>query len=97
VASPEPSPSTVGGISPSNSGSQMTTSRSTNPYHLTMVPTIGIVVTAVALTMLVVLVILIRRKNRELDESESLDRKSTKSVPSSLPVFKIHEGVKIES
>ncbi|CAD5315068.1 unnamed protein product [Arabidopsis thaliana] len=91
VASPEPSPSTVGGISPSNSDSQMTTSRSTNPYHLTMVPTIGIVVTAVALTMLVVLVILIRRKNRELDESESLDRKSTKSVPSSLPVFKIHE------
>ncbi|CAH8255097.1 unnamed protein product [Arabidopsis lyrata] len=91
VASPEPSPSTVGAISPSNSDSQMTTSRSTNPYHLTMVPTIGIVVTAVALTLLVVLVILIRRKNRELDESESLDKKSTKSVASSLPVFKIHE------
>ncbi|CAE5959770.1 unnamed protein product [Arabidopsis arenosa] len=91
LASPEPSPSTVGAISPSNSDSQMTTSRSTNPYHLTMVPTIGIVVTAVALTMLVVLVILIRRKNRELDESESLDKKSTKSVASSLPVFKIHE------
>ncbi|XP_010461815.1 PREDICTED: probable receptor-like protein kinase At1g49730 isoform X1 [Camelina sativa] len=91
LASPEPSPSTVGAISPSNSDAQMTTSRSTNPYHLTMVPTIGIVVTAVALTMLVVLVILIRKKNRELDESESLDKKSTKSIPSSLPVFKIHE------
>lgn len=57
-----------------------------------MVPTIGIVVTAVSLTMLVVLVILIRRKNQELDESESLDRKSTKTLPSPHPIYKIHEG-----
>ncbi|CAA7048317.1 unnamed protein product [Microthlaspi erraticum] len=92
-ATPEPSPSPVGAIiSPSNSDSLMTTSeRNNNPYHLTMVPTIGIVVTAVALTMLVVLVILIRRKNQELDESESLDRKSTKTLPSPHPVYKIHE------
>ncbi|KAL1219039.1 putative receptor-like protein kinase [Cardamine amara subsp. amara] len=91
LASPEAPPSTAGAISPSNNDSQMTTSGNNNPYHLTLVPTIGIVVTAVALTMLVILVILIRRKSRELDESESLDRKSIKRVTSSLPVFKIHE------
>lgn len=81
-----------GAISPNNSDYLLTPSESNNPYRLTMVPTIGIVVTAIALTMLVVLVILIRRKNRELDESESLDRKSTKTIPSPMPVFKIHEG-----
>ncbi|KAJ4917576.1 Protein kinase superfamily protein [Raphanus sativus] len=94
VASPGPSPSVVGGTAaiPSKSDSPMTSSESNNPYHLTLVPTIGIVVTAVSLTMLVVLVILIRRKNRELDESESLDRKSAKALPSPRPVFKIHQG-----
>ncbi|ESQ30506.1 hypothetical protein EUTSA_v10011356mg [Eutrema salsugineum] len=92
LASPKPSPSIVGVISPSNSDhSLLTPSQSNNPYHLTMVPTIGIVVTAVALTLLVVLVLLIRRKNQELDDSESLDRKSTKTIPSPRPVFKIHE------
>ncbi|CAH8384183.1 unnamed protein product [Eruca vesicaria subsp. sativa] len=92
VASPGPSPSMVGADGPSKSDTLMSPSESNNnPYHLTLVPTIGIVVTAVSLTMLVVLVILIRRKNRELDESESLDRKSTKTLPSPRPVFKIHQ------
>ncbi|CAN8288428.1 unnamed protein product [Cochlearia groenlandica] len=91
LASPERSPSTVGAISPSNSETLSTPSESNNPYHLTLVPTIGIVVTAVSLTMLVVIVILIRRKNQELDESGSLDRKSTKTMPSPHPVYKIHE------
>lgn len=99
VASPGPSPSVVGGTAaiPSKSDSPMTSSESNNPYHLTLVPTIGIVVTAVSLTMLVVLVILIRRKNRELDESESLDRKSAKALPSPRPIFKIHQGEKNQS
>ncbi|CAH2036268.1 unnamed protein product [Thlaspi arvense] len=91
LASPEHSPSTAGVISPSSIDSLLTPGQNNNPYHLTLVPTIGIVVTALALTMLVVLVILIRKKNRELDESESLDRKSTKTLPSPRPVFKIHE------
>ncbi|RID56947.1 hypothetical protein BRARA_F00359 [Brassica rapa] len=90
--SPGPSPSVVDADVPSKSDSPMTSSsESNNPYHLTLIPTIGIVVTAVSLTMLVVLVILIRRKNRELDESESLERKSAKTLPSPRPVFKIHQ------
>ena len=93
MESPGPSPSVVDADVPSKSDSPMTSSsESNNPYHLTLLPTIGIVVTAVSLTMLVVLVILIRRKNRELDESESLDRKSAKTLPSPRPVFKIHQG-----
>ncbi|KFK35983.1 hypothetical protein AALP_AA4G063000 [Arabis alpina] len=91
VASPGPSPSIDGAISPNNSDYLLSPTQSNNPYRLTLVPTIGIVVTAIALTMLVVLVILIRKKNRELDESESLDRKSTKTLPSPMPVFKIHK------
>ncbi|KAH0920873.1 hypothetical protein HID58_020891 [Brassica napus] len=90
--SPGPSPSVVDAAIPSKSDSPMTSSsESNNPYHLTLLPTIGIVVTAVSLTMLVVLVILIRKKNRELDESESLERKSAKTLPSPRPVFKIHQ------
>ncbi|CAF2054662.1 BnaC06g02630D [Brassica napus] len=92
MESPGPSPSVIDADVPSKSDSPMTSSsESNNPYHLTLLPTIGIVVTAVSLTMLVVLVILIRRKNRELDESESLDRKSAKTRPSPRPVFKIHQ------
>ncbi|KAH0872327.1 hypothetical protein HID58_069689 [Brassica napus] len=95
MESPGPSPSVIDADVPSKSDSPMTSSsESNNPYHLTLLPTIGIVVTAVSLTMLVVLVILIRRKNRELDESESLDRKSAKTRPSPRPVFKIHQGEK---
>ncbi|XP_044490671.1 probable receptor-like protein kinase At1g49730 isoform X2 [Mangifera indica] len=60
-------------------------------YHLTLIPGIGIAVTAGSVMMLVVLIILIRRKNRELDCSENTDKTSWKSFPTQ-SIRKFHEG-----
>lgn len=61
-------------------------------YHLTLIPGIGIAVTAGSVMMLVVLIILIRRKNRELDCSENTDKTSWKSFPPQ-SIRKFHEGL----
>ncbi|KAK6136913.1 hypothetical protein DH2020_029358 [Rehmannia glutinosa] len=61
-----------------------------HPYHLTIVPGIGIAVTALAITMVAVLVILIRRKNRELDDTDINDETSPKAV--ALPARKFQDG-----
>lgn len=50
-------------------------------YHLTLIPGIGIAVTAGAVMMLIVLIVLIRRKSRELEYSENTDKTSMKSFP----------------
>ncbi|KAL8541403.1 hypothetical protein ACS0TY_002606 [Phlomoides rotata] len=42
-----------------------------HPYHLSVVPGIGVAVTALAITMLAVLGFLIRRKSRELKDTET--------------------------
>ncbi|KAL6514230.1 hypothetical protein OROHE_019217 [Orobanche hederae] len=49
-------------------------------YHLTVVPGIGIAVTAFAITMVAVLVVLIRRKRRELNDSDVNDETSSKAI-----------------
>ncbi|CAA7030748.1 unnamed protein product [Microthlaspi erraticum] len=89
--SPEGSPSPEAADSPS-SDDLVLPPRSHHSYHLTVVPTIGIAVTAFALMMLAVLIVLIRRKKRELDDSESMDRNPAKTFPSSRPNVMIHEG-----
>ncbi|KAK6159331.1 hypothetical protein DH2020_006645 [Rehmannia glutinosa] len=61
-----------------------------HPYHLTIVPGIGIAVTALAITMVAVLVILIRKKNRELDDTDINDETSPKAV--ALPARKFQDG-----
>ena len=46
--------------------------------------------------MLVVLVFLIRRKSRELDGSEKLDKTSSKAFPPSWPARKFQEGMALD-
>ncbi|GER42184.1 kinase family protein [Striga asiatica] len=60
-------------------------------YHLTVVPGIGIAVTALAITMVAVLVVLIRRKSRELvDDSDLNDETSPKAI--ALQSRKLQDG-----
>jgi len=50
-----------------------------HPYHLTLVPVIGIVVTVMAVLMLFILLVLIWRKSKELEDSDATDKISSKS------------------
>ncbi|KAL9354536.1 hypothetical protein Peur_052506 [Populus x canadensis] len=59
-----------------------------HPYHLTLVPIIGIAVTAAALVMLIVLMFLIRRKNREIEESENINKTFSRAFPPPRPTRK---------
>ncbi|CAN8258787.1 unnamed protein product [Cochlearia groenlandica] len=90
--SPKASPTPLLADSPSNNDLVLFPSKSHHSYHLTVVPTVGIAVTAFAVMMLVVLIFLIRRKKRELDDSECIDHNPTKTVPSPRPNVMIHEG-----
>lgn len=60
-----------------------------HPYHLSVVPGIGVAVTALAITMLAVLVFLIRRKSRELKDMDThtTDEISPKAVTFSAKKF----------
>lgn len=90
-STPKASPSPLVASSPSQHSLGLPLSEKHHSYHLTMVPGIGIVVTAVAVMMLLVLIVLIRRKSKELLESENIDKKSSKSFPST-PMRKFQEG-----
>jgi hypothetical protein len=57
-----------------------------------LIPVVGIAVTAVAVMMLVVLVFLIRRKSRELEDPENMDKTSSKAFPPR-PNRKFQEGM----
>ncbi|KAK4742322.1 hypothetical protein SAY87_000323 [Trapa incisa] len=61
-------------------------------YHLTLVPIIGVAVTVLAILTLVVLLYLIRRKRKELDVSEDIDRASSKAFPPPHSLKKLQEG-----
>ncbi|KAL8160638.1 hypothetical protein V2J09_002175 [Rumex salicifolius] len=61
--------------------------------HLTIIPVIGIAVTVVAFTLLVVLIIVIHRKRKELKDSEgNVKTSSGANSHPPRPVLKIHEG-----
>ncbi|KAJ6716610.1 hypothetical protein OIU74_009196 [Salix koriyanagi] len=62
------------------------------PYHLTLIPIVGIAITTVAFVMLIVLIVLIRRKSRELDESENIDKTFSRAIPPPRPTRKFQEG-----
>ncbi|KAK4437893.1 putative receptor-like protein kinase [Sesamum alatum] len=59
-------------------------------YHLTIVPGIGIAVTAIAITLIAVFIVLIRRKSRELDDTDMNDERSPKAT--ALPARKFQDG-----
>ncbi|KAL4615411.1 hypothetical protein ACB092_07G122900 [Castanea dentata] len=89
---PEASPSPLVAASPNPLMLGTPLTKNHHHYRLTLIPGIGLAVTAVALMMLVVLVFLIRRKSRELEDSEKLDKTSSKAFPHSWPVRKFQEG-----
>lgn len=60
-------------------------------YHLTVVPGIAIGVTALAIIVLAVLVVLIRRKSRELEDSDINDDIAPKAI--ALPSRKFQDGM----
>ncbi|XP_052179749.1 probable receptor-like protein kinase At1g49730 isoform X2 [Diospyros lotus] len=79
LLSPEASPSRpVNAASPNQLSLSPSLNRKHHHYHLTLVPGLGIVVTAVAVMMLVVLTFLIRRKSRELEDSDNINKTSQK-------------------
>lgn len=63
-----------------------------HPYHLTLIPGLGIAVTAVALVLLMVLIFLISGKTKELDDTKSVDKTTSKSYPPQRPIRKIQDG-----
>ncbi|KDP32267.1 hypothetical protein JCGZ_14788 [Jatropha curcas] len=91
--SPEASPSPLVAASPSQLMLGVTLNESHHPYHLTLIPGIGVAVTVVAVMMLIVLMVLIRRKRKELEESENIDGTSSKAFPPSRTMRKFQEGV----
>ncbi|KAG9443987.1 hypothetical protein H6P81_015327 [Aristolochia fimbriata] len=62
-----------------------------HPYHLTLVPAIGISVTGVAVLLLIVLILLIRKKSKELNGSGGISDSSRKAF-SSWSMRKCQEG-----
>ncbi|PRQ23119.1 putative protein kinase RLK-Pelle-URK-1 family [Rosa chinensis] len=90
-STPKASPSPLVAASPNQHLSGVALSEKHHPYHLTLVPGIGIAVTAVAVMMLLVLIVLIRKKSRELVDFGDID-KTSKSFPPPRPLRKFHEG-----
>lgn len=93
IRAPNASPSPLVAVSPSQQMLGVHQNGNHHPYHLTLIPGIGIAVTAVAVIMLIVLIILIRRKSRELEDPENLDKTSLKSFPPSRSLRKFQEGL----
>ena len=92
-AAPKTSPSPLVAASPSQLMMGVPPKQKHHKYHLTFIPGVGVAVTVVAVMMLIVLVVLIRRKSRELEDSESMDKNSSKLFPSPRPIRKLQEGL----
>ncbi|CAN1773407.1 Probable receptor-like protein kinase At1g49730 [Linum perenne] len=92
VNTTEASPSPLSAASPDQAGlGLLQDDKRHHPYHLTLIPAIGIAVTLFAIVMLMVLVVLIRRKSRELDEPDNLEKASSKAF-SAWTTRKFQEG-----
>ncbi|KAK9266196.1 hypothetical protein L1049_012529 [Liquidambar formosana] len=88
---PRASPTPLVAASPSQLVLDMPLNNKHHPFHLTLIPVVGIAVTGVAVMMLLVLIFLIRRKNRELKDFEDTDKTSSKAIPPR-PIRKFQEG-----
>lgn len=93
MLAPKASPSPLVAVSPSQHMLAVPQNENHHPYHLTLIPGIGIAVTAVAVILLMVLIILIRRKSRELEDPENLDKTSLKPFPPPRSLRKFQEGL----
>ncbi|KAJ7946063.1 Receptor-like protein kinase [Quillaja saponaria] len=92
LLTPEASPSPVVADSPSQLFLGVPLKGNHHSYHLTLIPGIGIAVTAIAVMMLIVLIVLIRQKSRELEESDSFDKISSKAFHPPLTIWKFWKG-----
>lgn len=89
-----PSPSQTAAASPSELSLGVPLDESHRSYHLTVLPIVGIAVTTIAFTLLVVLIFVIHKKSKELEESEGNVKTSLGSNPCPpRPVLKIQEGI----
>ncbi|KAI8532804.1 hypothetical protein RHMOL_Rhmol11G0243000 [Rhododendron molle] len=79
LSSPQASPTPLVASSPSQVSLTVPLKQKHHVYHLTLIPGLGIAVTAVAVMMLVVLIFLIQRKSRELENSDAIDKASSKT------------------
>ncbi|KAL6010756.1 hypothetical protein ACLOJK_001198 [Asimina triloba] len=86
---PEASPSPISAATPIKNSTGMPL-KEHHPYHLTLIPGIGIAVTGTAVLLLVILVLLIRRKSRELKGSEDQIGTAWKGFPQ--PIQKCPKG-----
>ncbi|KAL5972620.1 hypothetical protein ACLOJK_039425 [Asimina triloba] len=86
---PEASPSPISAATPIKNSTGMPL-KEHHPYHLTLIPGIGIAVTGTAVLLLVNLVLLSRRKSRELKGSEDQNGTAWKGFPQ--PIQKCPKG-----
>ncbi|KAK6282574.1 hypothetical protein POUND7_016399 [Theobroma cacao] len=92
LPAPKASPSPLVAASPSQLMLGVPPKQKHHNYHLTLIPGVGIAVTVAAVMMLIILVVLIRRKSRELEDSESMDKNSSKLFSSPRSMRKFQEG-----
>ncbi|KAL3515287.1 hypothetical protein ACH5RR_022189 [Cinchona calisaya] len=90
LLSPQVSPSPPFAASPSQLSLTAPLKEKGHPYHLTLLPGVGIAITIMALVMLAVLIFLIRRKNKELESSDTVDKMYLKIFRH--PTRKLQEG-----
>ncbi|KAI4295662.1 hypothetical protein L6164_035681 [Bauhinia variegata] len=91
LPTPEASPSPLVADSPGQSLLGVPLEGSHRSYHLTLIPGIGIAVTAVAVVLLIVLIVLIRQKSKELKGPDNLGKASSKGLPP-CATWKFREG-----
>ncbi|GFS40016.1 protein kinase superfamily protein [Actinidia rufa] len=90
MLSPNASPTPLVAASPSQVSLSVPLREKHRPYRLTLIPGLGIAVTAAAVMTLVALIFLIRRKSRELGDSDIVDKASSKAFTQ--PPRKFPEG-----
>ncbi|KAJ7967468.1 Kinase family protein [Quillaja saponaria] len=92
LLTPEASPSPVIADSPRQLLLGVPLKANHHSYHLTLIPGIGIAVTAFAVMMLIVLIVLIRQKSKELEDSDNFDKASSKTFHPPHAIWKFREG-----
>ncbi|KAF5204293.1 Receptor-like protein kinase [Thalictrum thalictroides] len=90
LIAPEASPSPLSAASPNQLLLGIGSKKRQHPYRLTLIPAIGIVVTVFSVLVLFIMILLIRKKSRELEDSTIPDGTSWKAFP--LPIRKCQEG-----
>ncbi|KAF4382416.1 hypothetical protein G4B88_011368 [Cannabis sativa] len=92
LITPGASPTPIVADNPSQNLTASPLNQHHHSYHLTLIPGIFIAVAVIAVMMLAVLLFLIRRKRKELEDCENMDKTSSKSFHPPRPARKLQEG-----